>query len=94
MQIRFYYDADTDLPHIYKHGVSEQEVEDVLRIPLEEGTGKRGTRVTIGQTRWGRHLKVIHVPDKFRNGFFVITAYDLSGKALAAFRRRRRKRRP
>ncbi len=92
MQVRFHSDPDTDLPHIYKHGVSEQEVEDLLRLPLEEGRGKRGARLAIGQTRAGRHLKVIYVPDRFRDGLFVIAAYDLGAKALAAFRRRMRKR--
>jgi hypothetical protein len=93
MLIRFLHDPDTDLPHIYKHGVSEQEVEDVLRLPQEEGQGKRGARIAIGQTRGGRYLKVIFAADRFRDGLFVITAYDLGGKALSAFKRRRRKRR-
>jgi uncharacterized DUF497 family protein len=92
MRVRFFFDPDTDSPHIHKHGVSEQEVEDILRLPLEEGRGRRGARTAIGQTRAGRHLKVIYVPDRFRDGLFVITAYDLGAKALAAFRRRMRNR--
>jgi hypothetical protein len=34
---------------------------------------------------------VIYVPDPEPNSVFVITAYDLAGKALAAYRKRRRK---
>ena len=29
MNIRFYEDPETGLPHIYNHGVTEDEVEDV-----------------------------------------------------------------
>jgi hypothetical protein len=94
MRLRFYYDPDTDLPHIYNHGVNEQEVEDVLRLPLEEAKTSRKGRLALGQTRGGRFLKVIYSPDDIGDGIFVVTAYDLKGKALAAFRRRMRKRRP
>lgn len=38
----------------------------------------------------GRFLRVIYVPDPEPDSVSV-TAYDLTGKALAAFRRRRRK---
>ena len=30
MDIRFYIDPETGYPHIYRHGVEEYEVEDVL----------------------------------------------------------------
>jgi hypothetical protein len=92
MRLRFYHDPDTELPHIYNHGVSEQEVEDVLRLPLEDAQSRRG-RLAIGQTRAGRYLVVIYSPDEIGDGIFVVTAYDLRGKALTAFRRRRRRRR-
>ena len=93
MNLRFYHDAETDLPHIYQHNVTEQEVEDVLRAPAEEAKTRRGSRIAIGQTRAGRYLKVIFIPDELGDGIFVVTAYDLSGKALLAFRRRMRRRR-
>jgi hypothetical protein len=48
-----------------------------------------GPRIALGQTGSGRFLRVIYVPEP--NGVFVITAYDLTGKPLAAYRRRRRK---
>lgn len=79
-------------PHIYKHGVTEREIEDVLSRPGEDRSGYEGARVAIGQTRAGRYLRVIYVPDSNPHEVFVITAYDLRGKPLLAYRRRRRQR--
>ncbi|HEV2854906.1 MAG TPA: hypothetical protein VHC97_19090 [Thermoanaerobaculia bacterium] len=92
MDIRFYIDPETGEPHIHNHNVSEEEAEDVLRHPGEDRPSRDQSRMAIGQTRTGRHLKVIYQPDPGRGSVFVITAYDLTGKALAAYRRRRRKR--
>jgi hypothetical protein len=50
--------------------------------------------VAMGQTRAGRYLHVIYVPDVVPNSVFVITAFELSGNPLAAYRRRRRKKQP
>ena len=92
MEVRYYLDADTGLPHIAGHGVSEEEVEDVLSRPAEDRPGSGDSRVLIGRTRAGRRLKVICVPDEEGEGVFVITAFELTGKPLAAFRRRMRRR--
>ena len=51
MNIRFYLDPETGLPHIYQHDVSEDDVEDVLRRPGEDRQGRDGSRVAIGQTQ-------------------------------------------
>jgi hypothetical protein len=91
MEIRFYVDPETGEPHIYRHNVSEEEVEDVLRRPGEDRLGDGGARIAVGQTETGRHLKVVYVPDPIPQSVFVITAYDLVGKPLAAYRRRRRR---
>lgn len=53
--------------------------------------GREGSRVALGRTEAGRYLRVIYVPDPEPDSVFVITAYELTGKALAAFRRRRKK---
>jgi len=45
----------------------------------------------VGQTASGRYLRVVYVPDPEPDSVFVITAYDLAGKPLAAYRRRRKK---
>ncbi|MGH7428837.1 MAG: DUF4258 domain-containing protein [Candidatus Methylomirabilaceae bacterium] len=70
--------------------MSEEEVEDVLTRPLEDRPGSEGVRVAIGQTRGGRYLRVVYVPDPEPDSLFVITAYELGPKALRALRRRRR----
>ncbi len=92
MEIRFYLDPDTGVPHIYEHDVNEEEVEDVLQRPSEDRPGTEGSRIALGQTRGGRYLRVVYVPNPKPDSVFVITAYNLTGKALAAFRRRRRRR--
>jgi hypothetical protein len=92
MHIRFYMDPDTGEPHIYNHGVSEEEVEDVLSHPGEDRLGREGARVALGRTGAGRYLRVIYVPDPEPESVFVITAYEFRGKPLAAYRRRRRRR--
>lgn len=93
MDVRYYLDSETGQPHVYVHNVSEQEVEDVLARPGEDRPGTEGSRVVIGQTRSGRHLRVIYVPDPELNSMFVITAYELKGKPLTAYKRRMRRRR-
>jgi hypothetical protein len=93
VKLRFYIDPVTDAPHIYEHDIVEDEVEDVLTRPGEDRPGGDGSRVVIGQTQNGRYLRVIYVPDPEPESVFVITAYELRGKPLAAYRRRRRKRR-
>jgi Domain of unknown function (DUF4258) len=92
MRLRFYIDPASGQPHIHNHGVSEEEVEEVLESPGEDRPGRDGSRVAIGQTEAGRHLKVIYVPDSEPDSVFVITAYDLTGKPLLAYRKRQRKR--
>jgi hypothetical protein len=71
--------------------VNEDEVIEVLDKPGEDRTGTEGSRIALGKTTSGRYLRVIYVPDPEPDSVFVVTAYDLTGKSLAAFRRRRRK---
>lgn len=92
MELRFYIDPETELPHIYDHGVTEHEVEEVLRRPGEIWRGGGDSYVALGQTTAGRYLQVVFKRDKEGNGAFVITAYQLRGKHRAAYRRRKRKR--
>lgn len=91
MRVRFYIDPESGEPHIAGHSVAEDEVRDVLARPLEDRAGREGSRVALGQTRSGRYLRVIYVPDSEAESLFVITAYDLGPKAKHALRRRRRK---
>ena len=91
MGVRFFRDPDGE-PHIAGHGVTEQEVIDVLARPLEDRPGTDGSRVALGQTPGGRFLRVIYVPDPEPDSVFVVTAYTLEGKPLQALRRRIRRR--
>jgi hypothetical protein len=91
LEVRFYVDPVTREPHIHNHGVDEEEVTEVLEKPSEDRAGRDGSRIALGQTTDGRYLRVIYVPDPEPNSMFVITAYELTGKPLAAFRRRRRR---
>lgn len=88
MEIRFYEDPETRLPHIYGHGVTEEEVRQVLHSSGEDLPGTKDSRMKLGQTATGRYLQVIYVPDKNLASAFVIAAYELQGKAKTAYRRR------
>ena len=92
MDVRFYRDHETGLPHIYGHGVMEDEVEQVLRASGGDVQGSRGSRMKLGRTASGRYLQVIYSPDEDPGSVFVITAYELTGRAKKAYRRRRRRR--
>ena len=92
MHVRFYIDPETGYPHIFSHGVEKSEVEDVLASPSEDRPGREGVRIAIGRTLGGRYLRVIYVPDREPDQAFVITAYELRGKPLTAFRRRMKRR--
>lgn len=91
MKLRFYVDPETGEAHIFNHDVDEDEVRDVLENAGEDRPGREGSRVAIGKSSSGRYLRIIYVPDPEPNSIFVITAYDLKGKALTAYRSRRRK---
>ena len=91
MNVRFYVDPETEAPHIYKRGIDEQEVVDVLSSSGEDRPGREGSRVALGKTRAGRYLRVIYVPEPQPDSVFVITAYELRGKPLFAYRRRLRR---
>lgn len=91
MEFRYYLDPDTGLPHIQSHGISEAEVEYVVQHPGEDLPGRDDSRQALGQTKVGRYIRVIYVPDPEPNSVFIVTAYELTGKPLQAYRRRRRR---
>ena len=93
MEIRYYIDPESEQPHIYNHDVEEDEVEDILRRPGEDRPGRGTSRIASGKTRSGRYIRVIYVPDPESDSLFVITAYELRGNPLTAYRRRKRRRR-
>lgn len=93
MRVRFYLDSESGQPHVFRHGVSEAEVEEVLRGPGDDLPARRDSRMKLGRTMAGRCLAVIYTADANSDDVFVITAYELKGKAKKAFRRRQRGRR-
>ena len=88
VNLRFYIDPTTGLPHIYNHDVTEDEVEQALANRGEDRPGSKDSRIAIGQSDGGRYLRVIYVRDPVPDSVFVVTAYELVGKPLKAYRRR------
>lgn len=91
MELRFWIDPDTGLPHIHNHGVSEEEARQVMIRTGEELSGRDGSRIRLGRTAAGRYLQVVYVPDQTGVGVFVVTAHDLRPKAKRALRKRMRR---
>jgi hypothetical protein len=91
MELRFWIDPETDLPHIFNHRVSEEEVRQVLSRKGEEFPGSDRSRIRLGQTEAGRYLQVVYVPDEVGDSAFVVTAFDMAPKGKRAFRRRQRR---
>lgn len=91
MNIRWYIDPETGEPHVLRHPVSLNEVEQAVAGVIEDRPGEQGARVLIGMTSGGRYLRVIYIRDDEPGSIFVITAYPLGSKALWALRRRLRR---
>ena len=91
VELRFYLDPATGQAHVRNHGVDEEEAEEALANPGEDRPGREGSRIAIGQTASGRILRIVYVRDPGVNSIFVITAYELRGKPLLAYRRRLRR---
>jgi uncharacterized DUF497 family protein len=68
----------TDVAHVARHGISPEEVEDVLFTPpLDARRGEReNTYLVLGRTRAGRRLLVVIAP-RPRNSWYVVTAPDV-----------------
>ena len=70
-----------------------RKVKEILTYPGEDRPGRDGSRPAIGQAASGRYLKVVYIRDPKPDSVFVITAYELRGKPLFAYRRRQRRKR-
>ena len=92
MDIGFYIDPETGAPHIYNHDIDENEIAEVLRNPGEDRAGHGGARVASVKPAAAVicELFMLRLPQP--DTIFVITAYELQGKPLTAYRRRRRRR--
>ena len=65
----YYLDPDTGQPHIYGHGVTESEVEEVLRGRGEDLRATGDSRRKIGQTLVGRYLRSSTCPTRIRRAY-------------------------
>lgn len=67
-----------NVAHVGKHGISPEEVEDVLFTPpLNARRGEReGAYLVLGRTRAGRRLLVV-IALRPRNSWYVVTARDV-----------------
>jgi uncharacterized DUF497 family protein len=91
VRIRFYIDPETGEPHIYNHGVDEDEVQDILEKPVYDSAARNDARAARGQTQARRYVEVIYTRDPQPDSVFVITAREMRGKELKTFKRLRRR---
>jgi hypothetical protein len=64
----------------------------VLKAPGEDRPGALGSRIALGQTKAGWHVRVIYVPEPAPESAFVITAFTLEGTPLKAYEWRQKAR--
>jgi uncharacterized DUF497 family protein len=67
-----------NIQHITIHGVTTDEVEEVLGNPYVELRGRFGRHMMIGKTDTGRLLRVIIEQRQDNDIYYVISAFDAS----------------
>ncbi len=68
MAIRYIINRETDQPHIRDHGVTGDEVKEVLNAAPEDLPGRNRVRNATGQTLGGRTLRVIYAQERASDG--------------------------
>ena len=53
MEVRYYRDPETGLPHIHDHGVTEDEAEWILAHPGEDESCSRDSRQALAKRQTG-----------------------------------------
>jgi uncharacterized DUF497 family protein len=79
--------TDWSLDHIARHGVTQEEVEEVVASSGLITRGRDDTYRVIGQTFGGRYLTVIVAP-RGSGTFVVVTARDADPSERRAYHRR------
>ena len=70
-------DPDGNVQHCAKHGVTKEEVEDVIENPWDEDISRSSGRpVAFGYTSTGRHLMVVYEQID-ADTVYPVTAYDV-----------------
>ena len=64
----------------------------MLTAPGEDRPGALGSRIALGQTKAGSHVRVIYVPEPAPQSAFVIAAFTLEGLPLKAYQWRKKAR--
>ncbi len=88
MRVRCYADPGSGDPHYARHGLSLDDIVEVLARPLEGRSGREGASTVLGRTRAGKYIRVVYVVDSEPDSVFVITAYEIGVKTRKALLRR------
>jgi uncharacterized DUF497 family protein len=79
---------DRSIDHIARHGVTQEEVEEVVGSSVFITRGRDDTYRAIGQTFGGRYLTVIVAP-RGAGTYYVVTARDADPSERRAYLRHR-----
>lgn len=82
-----------EVEHIAAHGVTPQEVEEVLLPPFRVQRIDADVQAVWGQTLAGRFLFVVVTEGISGQGLFVITARDMEANEISRYRRAKKGRR-
>jgi uncharacterized DUF497 family protein len=70
-------DPDGNVQHCAEHGVTKEEVEDVMQNATDTDVSRSSGRpVVFGETRTGRHLMVVYEAID-ADTVYPVTAYDV-----------------
>ena len=70
-------DPDGNVRHCAEHGITKEEVEEVLQEPSDADLSRSSGRpVVFGDTTTGRHLMVVYETVE-RDAVYPITAYEV-----------------
>ena len=76
-------DPDGNVQHCAKHGVTKEEVEEVIEHPTDSGVSQSSGRpVVFGDTSDGRYLIVVY-EEMDADTIYPITAFDVPRKGSA-----------
>lgn len=87
MRFRFFIDPKTGEPHIYEHGVTEREVEQVFEDDPYKTVAREGAYQVSGQTWGGRYLRIVY-REEGPDEVFVIHARDLRKREKRTYRKK------
>ena len=75
-----------NVPHIARHAVTPDEVEQVCQRDPITKEAKLGRIMAIGQTKTGRILSIVLAPTEDKGVYFVVTARTADKKERQLFK--------